>query len=327
MYFLIIGGSGYIGHNLARYLQAACPNCEIVLADIKAPPVGSPFHFVEWDVRQPVPASLLGRKPDWIFNFAAVHREPGHAPEEYFDTNFAGARRVCEIAETTGCPNVFFTSSIAVYGPTRGATAEESPKYPTTPYGISKLVSEHIHREWQVSAPDRRLVICRPGVIYGPGETGNIPRMVKMIKRGLFAFPGRRDILKSYGYIEGLLESILFSCRLAPGLGAQGEIPARFVYNYVETPTEPLGELVNLIASELGVRSRMLSIPLWALVPVAHVVQILTGGRSGVHPMRVRKAATPTHIVPEALLSKGFVFRFPFAESLKDWRLKAPQDF
>jgi len=327
MNFLIIGGCGYIGHNLALHLRRAQPDCAVALADIKAPPAGSPFTHVHWDVRKDIPSELLALRPDWIFNFAAVHREPGHAPEEYFDTNFAGARRACELADATGCRNLFFTSSIAVYGPTRGATNEESPKYPTTPYGISKLVSEHIHREWQAASSERRLVICRPGVIYGPGETGNIPRMVKMIKRGLFAFPGERGILKSYGYIEGLLESMCFACRFAPGAGGAAAIPPRFIYNYVETPTEPLGELVNLIARELGVRSRVLSIPLGLLVPVAKVVQVLTGGRSGIHPMRVRKAATPTHIVPAALIEKGFSFRYPFAESLRDWRAKAPQDF
>jgi hypothetical protein len=41
----------------------------------------------------------------------------------------------------------------------------------------------------------------------------------------------------------------------------------------------------------------------------------------------VRKAATATHIVPQQLQDWGFVFRYDFAASLRDWAKKSPQDF
>jgi len=40
-----------------------------------------------------------------------------------------------------------------------------------------------------------------------PGDPGNILRMIRAIKRGYFIFPGSRTVRKSYGYIEGLLDS------------------------------------------------------------------------------------------------------------------------
>jgi len=323
--FILIGGSGFVGRQIAAHLRGLYPDCRVVNADLRAPVLPTPAEFVRWDVREPIPDSLLAERPDWIFNLAAIHREPGHASEEYFDTNHQGAQRACELAERTGCTRIFFTSSIAVYGPTRGATREDTPKYPTTPYGISKLLAERTHQEWQASAPGRRLVVCRPGVIYGAGETGNIPRLLRAVKKGFFLFPGKRGILKSYAYSEGLLESIDFVCGF--GTGPQGGVPARFTYNYVETPTEPLGTLTRQIAEHLGVRHRALSVPIWMLVPVAALVQLATRGKSGIHPLRVRKAATPTHIVPQALMDLGFEFRYPFRKSLTHWQQVAPQDF
>ena len=62
-----------------------------------------------------------------LFNFAAVHREPGHAREEYFDTNIAGAKNVCAFAEETGCKNILFTSSIAVYGALTKSRSQNRP--------------------------------------------------------------------------------------------------------------------------------------------------------------------------------------------------------
>jgi GlcNAc-P-P-Und epimerase len=317
---VIFGGTGYVGTNWARRLMSTGQAARVVLADIRPPasslPKGVEFH--PGDVRQPIEPQLKDVKPDWIFNFAAVHREPGHEPAEYFDTNIVGARMVCAFAESTGCRNILFTSSISVYGPTTGATSESSPTYPRTPYGISKLCAELIHEGWLAAAANRRLVISRPGVIYGPGDPGNILRMIRAIQRGYFFFPGSTAIRKSYGYIEGLLDSFEFAM-------ARAERFLRF--NYVEENTETIGDLVRITRKELGCSAPVISIPLWLLEPVAGAVQLATGGRSPIHPARVRKAATPTHIVPQRLRELGFRFRFDFRSSLNDWQSQASGDF
>jgi len=41
----------------------------------------------------------------------------------------------------------------------------------------------------------------------------------------------------------------------------------------------------------------------------------------------VRKAATSTHIIPQALLDLGFEFKYDFAKSLEHWRKVSPADF
>jgi nucleoside-diphosphate-sugar epimerase len=213
---------------------------------------------------------------------------------------------------------MLFTSSIATYGPTSGPTSESNPTTPTTAYGISKLTAEWMQRTWQAADPARRLVLCRPGVIYGPGDPGNILRMIRAVKRGYFVFPGSRDLRKSYGYIEGLLDSFEF---------AMGRSEPVLLYNYVERETLPLGELVVVVKRFLGKSAPTLAIPLPLLTAVAGVVQVLTAGRSAIHPARVRKVATSTHIVPQFLKDSGFEFRYGFEESLKDWKRRAPDDF
>jgi len=319
-YAVIFGGAGYVGRNWAIRLAAQNTFSRITLADIRHPdgPLPPTVEFQLCDVRQPIQAQLSGPKPGWIFNFAAVHREPGHHPAEYFDTNLAGARNVCVFAEATGCRNILFTSSISVYGPTTGATTETSPTYPRTPYGISKLCSELIHEGWQKTQPYRRLVICRPGVIYGPGDPGNILRMIHAVQRGYFFFPGPLTLRKSYGYIHGLLESFEFAMSREEPL---------LRYNYVEAETETIGELVGIVRRQFRCSAPTLSLPVWLLEPAAATMQLVTRGRSPVHPARVRKAATATHIVPQQLKELGFQFRYDFQSSLEHWRSQAPLDF
>lgn len=320
---IITGGTGYIGMATARRFGKHFD--QILIADTREPqgtlPQGA--KFVRCDVRQPLEPQLAPQltadmELAWLFNFAAVHREPGHAYQEYFDTNIPGAENVTTFAAQRNIANLFFTSSIAVYGSVRNPTDESAPKTPDSAYGISKFKAEQIHEQWADGAPERRLVICRPGVVYGPGDPGNILRLIHAVKRGRFYFPGNPAIHKSYAYIEGLLDSFEYTL-------AQDDNLIR--YNYVETPTEPLCELVKHIEAILGKESTTLALPLWLLLPVAHLIQLLTLGRSPIHPKRVRKAAMPTHIVPQWLTDHHFQFQYDFATSLKHWKTQRPEDF
>ena len=316
---IIFGGTGYIGVRLAIYLRSRGWD-HVVLADIKPPaePLPEGVEYVRCDVRQGIAEQIGVRPVEWLFNFAAIHREPGHQFREYFDTNLPGARNVCAYADAIGCEKLFFTSSIAVYGEITGPTDEGVRTYPDTGYGISKLCAELIHETWQTAGVGRRLVIVRPGVVYGPGDPGNIMRMIRAIQKGIFVMPGDGSVRKSYAYIYGLLESMEFMMsRSEPYL----------CYNYVEKETECLSDLAACVASELGIRRPRLRIPRQVLVGVARIAQLASGGRSPIHPVRVRKAAQSTHIVPAELIRLGFEFRYAFAESLRHWRRIAPDDF
>jgi GlcNAc-P-P-Und epimerase len=317
---LILGGAGYIGSRWAFRLIGKSRFRRIVLADLRPPGVRlqNQLDYVSCDVRKPIGPQLPNIRPDWIFNFAAVHREPGHAPEEYFDTNLAGAENVCVFAEQVDCRNILFTSSIAVYGSLHKPTSETSRAYPTTPYGISKLCAELIHKSWRCRGEGRRLYVCRPGVIYGPGDPGNILRMIRAVRKGYFVFPGSKNLRKSYGYIEGLLDSFEF-------IMARKE--NQLTYNYVERETESLGTLVRIIQAHTGARIPTFTAPLPVLEAVAAIAQLVTRGRSPLHPVRVRKTASSTHIIPESLSNMGFQFCYDFANSLKDWAQKSPEDF
>lgn len=316
---VIFGGSGYIGSMLTKHFLESQKFSEIIIADLQKTSLevnGVSFYFV--DVRNPINLELSEKKVEWIFNFAAVHREPGHKPKEYFVTNILGARNVCDFAEKVGCNNLFFTASISVYGPTAHATDEYKLPMPNTPYGISKLSAEFIHQLWAQKQSKNRLIIVRPGVIYGPGDPGNILRMIKAIKKGYFFMPVKPSIKKSYGYVFGLLESIDF---------AMAQNDKIFIYNYVEKETESLGTLINIINSTLGYRGRIIRVPIIFLKFIATIIHYVSPNINGIHPERVKKVARPTHIVPKILIEKGFEFKYGFMVSLKHWKRLKSGDF
>jgi GlcNAc-P-P-Und epimerase len=311
---LLLGGDGYVG----RYLQrASTVITDAVSADLR--PSSPDIRFC--DVRRPL-AETLGdlAPPDWIILLAATHREPGHELHEYYDTNVTGARNVAAYADQVGCRNIFFMSSTSPYGPTEGAKDESSPVTPVSAYGMSKLAAELILESWyhQDGEQERRLVICRPAVIYGPGERGNITRMIRAVRRGYFVIPGDRHVRKSYAYIEGLVESVDFTLTR----------PERYLlYNYAERDTETLEQLIRTVQEEFDCHRPAVTLPRYLLLGAAYALQTATHGRSQLHPTRVRKASIPTHVVPRWLLEHGFRFRYDFRTSLKHWRSVAPEDF
>ena len=177
MNYFITGGTGFIGTHLTNLLQELHPECNVYNLDIVEP--GTPLPsvedykpalrkgqklastFIRCDVRKPIVLEGVNvTADDVIFNFAAVHRTPGHPDYAYFETNVLGAENVTAFAEKYGIKKIVFTSSIAPYGAAEELKEETTVPTPNTPYGISKLVAEKIHMIWQArNQAERQLTI------------------------------------------------------------------------------------------------------------------------------------------------------------------------
>jgi len=315
---VIFGGTGFIGVHYARRLLAEGRVATVFLADIKdiqpqfmctdvkdALTAGS-IRFLRCDVRDPtsflsLPESNIGL----IANFAAIHREPGHEHNEYYQTNIPGAHNVCAYAERVGCETIVFTSSIAVYQPTEEPKNEDTVPAPISAYGGSKLAAEYIHRMWQTRAPERRkLVIVRPGVVYGPGEGGNVTRMIKMIKKGLFVYVGNRNTRKASIYVKELIAIIEHLLRL----------PQPVIISNAVVPTPPsMREYVSAVKTASGWRCFVPNLP-FPLVLVLSVFVgaffALIGKKSDINPVRVRKLRRINNIVTKTLPETGYMYRY-----------------
>jgi len=185
---------------------------DIVVVDIAAPPEDAMFagsRYVYGDVRRPIDPALASG-PALVVNLAAVHRTPGHADHEYFETNVTGAQNVVRFCEATGSRRLWFTSSISPYGPSEEPKSEDATPAPVSAYGKSKLEAETIHRAWVERGGGRRLIIARPAVVFGARENGNFTRLARAMRRGVFVYPGRTDTVKGCGYVADLVGSFFF---------------------------------------------------------------------------------------------------------------------
>lgn len=305
----LFGGAGFIGRHLAHALVAR-GHRPVVLCDLAPPrwPTLPEMSFRDCDVRRPVELDEVGASA-LVFNLAAVHRTPGHADHEYHETNELGARHVTEFCDREGVADLWFTSSIAVYGATEAPVTEASPLQPGSAYGRSKAAAEATHEQWARARAGRRVVIVRPGTIFGPGEGGNFTRLAWALKRRRFLYPGRRDTIKSCGYVGDLVESLFFM--------RQHAAPT-ITYNFSYTPPPTIEEVCAAFV-EVGQLPRPLgTVPLRPMLAASRVLH--RAGVESFRPERVEKLNRSTNILPTVLAECGFAYQTTLRTGLAAWR-------
>ncbi|HMQ01750.1 MAG TPA: NAD-dependent epimerase/dehydratase family protein [Candidatus Doudnabacteria bacterium] len=337
---ILFGGGGFIGSYFAAELLASGDASEVLLADIhfqeeQWPRLLRQFResgrvaTVTFDVRRWEDFSYLTMKPELIVNLAAVHREPGHMEQEYYETNLPGAQNICRWATEVGCNQIIFTSSIAVYGAEEGSVAvlktESTEPKPNTPYGISKLKAEQIHSAWQAEDNYRQLLIVRPGVIFGAGENGNVTRMLRALKRGYFVFTGNEHTAKAGGYVKELSAAMLYMWRKQ-----QERAHPLTLFNFTMSPAPTVSQYVTAINSFLGKANRTINLPYGLLLGLAVVwagAWRLIGIKSGINPERIKKLRRSNNIAAAALQAANYQYRFNLHSAMQDWQLERPEDW
>jgi len=327
MKWALYGGAGFIGQHLALSVLNRSPLDQVYLLDIKTPAeiswkvplegfIGSGrLHVHTCDVRdyESLRQHLAGFGV--MVNLAAVHREPGHKPAEYFDTNVPGARNICRLAEEAGCGEIIFTSSISVYGIHDRPVDEHSTVQPQTPYGQSKLQAEIIHRDW-ARRTGGRLCVLRPGVVFGPGEEGNVTRLMREMlkrKRVICIHPDRA---KAGIYIEELVALLHWLRKQTPADG--GSLLVNAVSNEgltINAYGRCLQQIRDLQRSRLTISGRLIGLSAALMKPL----QSWLPPGSKIHPQRLRKLISANDIRPAELIRMVYPFSWSLERALADW--------
>ena len=335
---VIFGGTGFIGVFFAQYLLENKLADKVYLVDIE--PVEAKFSefrkkliaaddritFVKGDVRQSLNWFTPVEQVTLIANFAAIHREPGHEDNEYYETNLLGAENVCAWAERVGCNNVIFTSSISPYGTSEKVKDERTLPSPVTAYGGSKLAAEKIHQIWQArDDANRRLVIVRPGVVFGPGEGGNVSRLIKAVLHRYFFYMGNKNTRKAGVYVKELCHAMWWVLNRQSTGGERVSL-----FNMSMNPGPSIQEYVNAVCKVAGVKRMVPSVPYRLLLSVAYLLDAFArplGIKHPFSPVRIKKLVRSNNILPSYLIENGYEYRYTLETALVDWRKSCPEEW
>lgn len=229
---LITGGAGFIGSNLAFYFQNHYPKAHIVVLDLFRSNltlsngnlksfghfknlIGFEGEVISGDINDKVLLASLAQKYrfDYIFHEAAISDTTALEQDLMIQTNVNAFKDLLDIAVVHGA-NMIYASSGATYGdaPSPQCVGREAPQ---NVYGFSKLMMDHLGRQYAQKYPNISIVGLRYFNVYGPREffKNKTSSMVVQFGHQLLAgknpklFEGSDKILRDFIYIEDIIQA------------------------------------------------------------------------------------------------------------------------
>jgi len=218
MGIFITGGTGYIGSHCAALfseqghevtLYDNLHNSERDVVDRLQTLSKNPISFVEGDIRDEslLLQSLKSSKADVVLHCAGLKSisESITKPDLYQSVNIGGLRSLTQAMSQSGVKKIIFSGSANVYGhPSTLPITEEARTDPQSPYGKTKLESEHILKVLTEKDSQGSVVVLRYFNPVGAHHSGLIGENPKGIPNNLMPIlcqvaSGERSALDIYG--------------------------------------------------------------------------------------------------------------------------------
>ncbi len=254
---LITGSTGFIASHLIPLLSeegwiisaATRRNSKQLPPQITSVPVGNIDGNTDW-------RWALGGINAVIHLAARAHileDDASNPQTEYFKVNTEGTANLVRHSIQAGVKHFVFISSIGAMGSfSVSPLSETSPCQPATPYGCSKLQAEKSLIEL-ASSTKMTWTIVRPTLVYGPGNPGNMARLIKLINKDLPLPFGLVKNCRSFVYVGNLVAAIA-TCLTHPNAKNQ-----TFLVSDGQDISTP--ELIRKIAHHLGRPCHLLPVP------------------------------------------------------------------
>jgi UDP-glucose 4-epimerase len=197
MKVLVTGGAGFIGSHVVDVMLEAGHQVSIVdnlwkRGGGRMENVNPRAKFYAVDVRDAQLADVFeAERPEVVCHLAAQHSVSVSTESPTYDAevNILGLINLLETCTRYDTRKVTFASSAATYGTVEEMPVDEdTPQRPESPYGITKMASEHYLRCWN-KMYGLEYTALRYGNVYGPrqdpsGEAGVIAIFTHAILNG-----------------------------------------------------------------------------------------------------------------------------------------------
>ena len=310
MKILLTGITGFVGAALAQHLKAfpqfalyptfRCSHPDYPQATV----VGSIDRHTAWT------KALQGI--DTVIHLAArAHQIKDTAPnpeQAFYEVNTAGTANLVRQSIEAGVKHFIFISSIGAMATLSDQVlTADAPCRPDTPYGRSKLAAEQALIQ-QTQGTGMTYTIIRPPLVYGPGNPGNMARLIKLVNTGLPLPLGAIHNRRSLVALPNLVD-LITTCLTHPAAANQ---------TFLVSDNEDLSttDLLKRLAKALDKPARLIPVPMPLLQATAQILgkPALAQRLCGSLQVDIRKTQrmlnwTPPYTVDEGLQATADWFR------------------
>jgi nucleoside-diphosphate-sugar epimerase len=265
---LVTGGTSLLGAAIATQLHTRGDDVTV----LQRHPSGLGVREVLGDVadRRAVDTAVEG--VDVVIHAAAKVAVIG--PWTAFaETNIAGTANVLAASRAARVGRFVYVSSPSVAH--SGASLVGAPAGPADPgsarghYSRSKAVAELSALD--ASASDFHVVAVRPHLVWGPGDTQLVGRIVTRARQGRLAIVGSGTALIDTTYIDNAADAIVAAADRAQGLGGR-------VFVVSNGQPRPVRELLDRIAVAAGLKPPRLRVPVVVAAAAGHALERVWAG-------------------------------------------------
>jgi UDP-glucose 4-epimerase len=232
-HYLITGGAGFIGSNLARLLLARGEAVRVIdnfstgrrenLAEIEGQ-----IELLEGDICNAKSVARAAEGVDYVLHQAAIPSVPRSVeqPLESHASNATGTLTLLQAARDAKVRRLVYASSSSVYGANEALPKRESmPTEPLSPYAVAKLAAEHyclvFNRLYGLET-----VSLRYFNVFGPRQDPNSPYsgvISQFIDALLSEKPplihGDGEQTRDFTFVENVAEANIAACHCSSGVG------------------------------------------------------------------------------------------------------------
>jgi sterol-4alpha-carboxylate 3-dehydrogenase (decarboxylating) len=277
---LVTGGGGFVGRALVDALRQRGDRVTVV--ELRGEPHRPDIDFVRADIRDGAAIERALAGVDTVFHNASLVHTKHNREDEVWGVNLGGSQEVLRACQRLGISKLIYVSSAsAVYEGRDIENGDETLPYSRisqAPYSDSKIAAE---KEILAANGAHGVATCalRPHVIFGPGDTRFIPRILERARAGSLRFSvglfNRK--LSDFTYIDNLVDALLLADdKLALGSPVAGQ-------PYFVTNGEPAGffDFVRRFLALLELPPIRFAVPyplVYGIAAIAESIDTLRGG-------------------------------------------------
>ena len=267
---LVTGGGGFLGGGVVDALLAR-GDAVTSLARGDYPALRERgVRTVRGDLTDPTACARALEGADVVFHVAAKAGYWG-SDEAFRHSNVEGTRVLLAACRTAGVEKFVFTSTPSVVhtgGDIHGG--DESLPYAThfdSAYPETKAEAERL--VLAANGPDLATVALRPHLVWGPGDTQLVPRILARARAGRLRFVGDGSAVIDTTYVDDAVRAHLDAAdHLAPGAPCAGR-----PYFITSGDPRPVRDLVNGIVVAGGLEPVHGTVPLPVAVAAGAAVE------------------------------------------------------